>query len=78
MGLGRANGFLKESQGNYVVYLQARIAKYKELMEKNPKLKVFERGWMRRVTELRRFIEVHKMDEHNFVRAYGGNRKDIT
>jgi lysozyme family protein len=78
MGVGRANSFLKESKGNYVVFLQLRIAKYKELIEKNPKLKVFEKGWMRRVTELRRFIEIHKMDELNFVRAYGGNRKDIT
>lgn len=76
MGMGRAKEFLKNCGGSYVIFLQLRIAKYKELIEKNPKLKVFEKGWMNRVTRLRRFIEVNKYD--NFVGAYGGNRKDIT
>lgn len=75
MGMGRANQFLKACQGNYVTYLQLRLAKYKELIEKNPKLKVFEKGWMNRMRDLRRFIDVNK-GEGNFI--YAGNRKDIT
>ena len=76
MGKKRAKEFFGRSDGSHIVYLQVRIAKYKELIEKNPDLKVFEKGWMNRVRDLRRFIEVNKED--NFVRAYGGNRKDIT
>lgn len=58
MGVSRANQFLKNCNGSYVTFIQLRIAKYKELIQRNPKLKVFERGWMNRVTDLRRFIEV--------------------
>lgn len=71
MGMGRAIKFLKECDGNYVTFLQLRIAKYKEIIEKNPDLKVFERGWMNRVTRLRRWIEaelqlekVHEVQTH--------------
>jgi len=76
MGKKRAKEFFDRSDGSYITYIQVRIAKYKEIIDKNPKMKVFEKGWMNRVTDLRRFIEVNKED--NFVRAYGGNRKDIT
>jgi len=77
MGKKRAYDFLKRCEGSHIIYLQLRIAKYKELIEKNPDLKVFDKGWMNRLTDLRRFIEINK-EESNFVRAYGGNRKDIT
>lgn len=63
MGHSRANEFLKKCNGSYIEYLQLRIAKYKELIERNPKLKVFERGWMARVTDLRRFIDAEKDSE---------------
>ena len=76
MGKKRAKEFFDRSDGSYITYIQVRIAKYKEIIDNNPKMKVFEKGWMNRVTDLRRFIEVNKED--NFVRAYGGNRKDIT
>lgn len=58
MGPSRAERFLKDCGGSHVTFLQLRIAKYKELIERNPKLKVFERGWMNRVTDLRRFVEM--------------------
>ena len=58
MGHRRADAFLKGCDGSYVTFIQLRIAKYKELIERNPKLKAFERGWMNRVADLRRFIEV--------------------
>jgi lysozyme family protein len=57
MGMGRANTFLKKCGGNYVTYLQLRLAKYKELIENNSKLKVFEKGWNNRMADLRRFID---------------------
>ena len=76
MGKKRAKEFFSRADGSHIVYLQVRIAKYKEIIDNNPKMKVFEKGWMNRVRDLRRFIEVNKED--NFVRAYGGNRKDIT
>jgi lysozyme family protein len=76
MGKKRAREFFDRSDGSYITYIQVRIAKYKEIIDKNPKMKVFEKGWMNRVTDLRRFIEIKKED--NFVRSYGGNRKDIT
>jgi lysozyme family protein len=60
MGHSRADKFLKNCNGSYVEYLQLRIAKYKELVERHPRLKVFENGWMNRVADLRRFIEVEK------------------
>lgn len=76
MGKKRAKDFLKNCEGSHVIYIQLRIAKYKEIIDADPKKKVFEKGWMNRLRDLRRFIEVNKED--NFVRAYGGNRKDIT
>lgn len=57
MGVSRANAFLKASGGDYVKFLQLRIAKYKELIQRNSKLAVFERGWMNRVNDLRRFVD---------------------
>jgi lysozyme family protein len=57
MGPGRANQFLKQSGGDYVQFLQQRIAKYKEIVQRNSSLKVFEKGWMNRVTDLRRFVD---------------------
>lgn len=63
MGHKRANEFLKNCEGSHVIYIQLRIAKYKELIEKNPKLAVFERGWMNRLTDLRRFIDGELQDD---------------
>lgn len=57
MGMRRAEEFLEKCGGSYITFLQLRLARYNYLVEKNPRLKIFYRGWMRRVTELRRFIE---------------------
>lgn len=57
MGASRANSFLKASGGDYVKFLQLRIAKYKELIQRNSSLAVFERGWMNRVNDLRKFVD---------------------
>ena len=59
-GPAQAERFLRQCNGSYVEYLQLRIAFYKRLIERRPDLKVFEKGWMNRVTDLRRFIEAEK------------------
>lgn len=60
MGPKRARYFLQQCNGDYVNFLQQRIAKYSELIQANPKLEVFKNGWMNRVTDLRRWIEINK------------------
>ena len=60
MGMGRALQFLERCEGDYVKFLQLRIAKYKDLITNNPTLKKYERGWMNRVTDLRRFVDAEK------------------
>lgn len=57
MGVSRANVLLKASGGDYVKFLQLRIARYKELIQRNPRLAVFEKGWMNRVNDLRKFVD---------------------
>ena len=57
MGQGRAQKFLDKCGGSYVQYLQLRIARYKEIIANRPASKVFEKGWMNRMTRLRRFID---------------------
>lgn len=68
MGRRRAEIFLKGCNNNYVTFLQLRIEKYKELINRNPKLKVFERGWMNRVTRLRRWIDSELETEREYER----------
>lgn len=60
MGPVRAQKFLELCGGDYRQYLQLRIARYKQLIANNPTLKKYERGWMNRMTDLRRFIDEQK------------------
>lgn len=60
MGYGRAKRFLDACGGSYVQYLQLRIARYKEIVANRPASQVFMKGWMNRMTRLRRFIDEHK------------------
>jgi lysozyme family protein len=57
MGTSRAYSFLGQCDNNYVKYLQLRIAAYNAIVERRPASKVFLKGWMNRVTDLRRFID---------------------
>jgi lysozyme family protein len=56
-GMGRAESMRKQAT-DYVDYIQRRIAFYKAIIQNDPSQKVFEKGWMNRMTHLRRFIEV--------------------
>lgn len=60
MGMGKAQSFLRDCEGNYVIYLQLRNARYKELIQKNPSLGKFAKGWANRMTDLRRFIDENR------------------
>lgn len=66
MGMGRAESFLKQCEGSYVKYIQLRIERYDALIKANPKLAVFRKGWMARVTDLRRWIEVEIQNDKQF------------
>lgn len=60
MGMSRASKFLRDCNSNYVNYLQLRLAKYNELISINSTLKKFIKGWMNRLTALRRFIDENR------------------
>ena len=60
MGESRAKVFLDGCGGDYVKYLQLRLAKYADLIQKNPDLAKFKNGWNNRMAELRRFIDGEK------------------
>jgi lysozyme family protein len=56
-GMGRALKFLRQCEGNYVNYLQRRLAFYQEIADNRPDQKVFHQGWKNRITKLRRWID---------------------
>lgn len=56
MGVGRATSFLSKTT-DWRQYNQLRLSKYKEIIEKRPASKVFERGWNNRMADLSRFAE---------------------
>jgi hypothetical protein len=41
-------------------FLNCRIAYYLSLIKKNPKLERFKRGWLNRVNDLKKFIEIQE------------------
>lgn len=59
-GRTRAENLLKQSENDYVKYLQARLLFYSDLVKKNPSLLKFLRGWNNRVADLRRFIDENR------------------
>lgn len=58
MGVGRAKGFLKESNWDIKKYLFLRRDKYQEFARVNPSQKRFLQGWMNRVAALEAFMNV--------------------
>lgn len=56
-GPAQAKRFLEKCEGDYVKYLQVRLAFYKDLVARKPEMKVFEKGWNNRMADLRRFID---------------------
>jgi hypothetical protein len=54
---GDEDKMLKDSGGNYVQFLQLRLARYKDIIARKPSQKKYENGWNNRIRDLRRFID---------------------
>lgn len=56
MGFKKAKRFLDECEGRWGTYLELRSLSYLSLITHNPKLRVFQNGWMNRINKLKTFI----------------------
>lgn len=63
MGLGKAKRFLKECEGSWKKYLELRAINYSVLVDKNPSLSVFKKGWLNRINHLKTFILLNLTSE---------------
>jgi hypothetical protein len=61
-GIGRANTFLKACNGDYKLYLELRRTWYLDLIKRKPSMKVFQKGWLNRVNDLAKFIDIVKQN----------------
>lgn len=57
-GIGRANQFLKACNGDYKLYLELRRTWYLDLIKRKPTMKVFQKGWLNRTVDLKRYIDI--------------------
>lgn len=60
MGIGTARRFWQDGSGEMKSMLALRKNRYEELIKRNPKLEVFRKGWMNRLTHLIQFIDSQK------------------
>lgn len=58
LGLDDALPWLKRTQ-DFKEYLDLRVAKYYRIVERKPALKMFLKGWLNRVNDLKKFADVH-------------------
>jgi len=56
-GVGRAKSFLQEAP-EVGGYLERRKYHYLNLVEKNPKMKKFLNGWLNRLNDLKKYLEL--------------------
>ena len=57
MGVSRTKSFLNQSHGNPQLFQNLRIAKYKEIVQKNSEQKQFLKTWMNRVNRAELFAQ---------------------
>jgi lysozyme family protein len=57
LGIGRANEFLKKSNGDINKYIDLRIAKYKSIGQNNPRSAKYVKGWVNRAEDLRNQVQ---------------------
>ena len=69
MGPGVAKDFLAKSGNDMYKYLQLRIARYDDIIRRNPSQVKFKNGWNNRVTDLRRFAEALKTNPTSETKA---------
>jgi hypothetical protein len=58
-GIGRATKFLEGCNGDWKLYLELRNTFYLDLIKRKPAMKVFQKGWLRRTGDLKKFIDIH-------------------
>lgn len=58
--LGKSVVAENDARRNATLFNQERIAYYNALVEKKPSLKVFHKGWLNRVNDLGKFIDISK------------------
>lgn len=62
-GTKKAKEFLaimEQSKGDWKKYLELRREHYLFISDKNPKLKVFIKGWLSRINEVKKYVEEQK------------------
>lgn len=59
-GVGRASKWLRESKEDVTEILEARRRHYTELAKKNPSLQKFLKGWLNRLADLEKYVEVER------------------
>jgi len=62
MGFAKAKRFLKECDGNWGKYLEARSVSYLNIIAHNPSLKKYQNGWLNRINHLKTFVLAHRQD----------------
>ena len=58
MGAGRAKDFLEKSK-DFREYCELRVQHYLKIIAKNPKMVKYKNGWLRRVTDLKKFVAIN-------------------
>lgn len=58
MGVGAASALLNKTT-DFQEYLQLRIARYLDIIKKNPSLGVYKKGWLNRVNDLKKYAEIN-------------------
>lgn len=59
MGAGRALQFKKESS-DFRGLCELRVQHYLKIIVKNPKMGKYKNGWLRRVNDLKKFVDVNR------------------
>lgn len=57
-GVGRAKSIDRLAKGDPYKYLVERVGFYSRLVEKNPSLKIFYKGWINRCADLKKYVTV--------------------
>lgn len=57
-GPKKVRAMLEESQGNVQKFINCRVLYYLTLIQKNPKLIKFKKGWLRRMNDLSKYCTI--------------------
>jgi len=57
-GVSRTNRWIKQSDGDYTKLLNLRMIHYLNIIRKNPALQKFKKGWINRINDLKKTIDI--------------------